>query len=202
MLTSALILFLIVCAVLGFITGFVWQAIRLLSVVVSLVGAFIFMGPVDTALAKTNTSLGWGQSFIVPLAVFILILLACYVLSYLFHDAIDAFTPKRMDRFSGAFLGMVKGALVAGLVLLLAVQNIDEETRAGHILADCTLARGAAYTTYQVGSVIRFVLPGRLKRRIPRYLGGGGFDWPQVRPTDNEAAAQGTDSPLQLATPS
>jgi uncharacterized membrane protein required for colicin V production len=177
MVSALIIVFLVICAALGYVTGFVWQAIRLTSVIACIWVAAAFSGDIAAFVEDVGEPLSpWVREFVVPLAVFIVALLGCYLVGFLFRGVINALTPKVADRFAGAFFGVLKGALVAGMVVLLAVHRGSEGSELHRAMARSIVAKGTAFAVYKVGSVAGYVLPSHFDESIRHHL-GDRFEW-------------------------
>ncbi|MHC4480847.1 MAG: CvpA family protein, partial [Planctomycetota bacterium] len=163
---------------IGFWTGFVWQLIRIASVVACIWVASLYCPVVASILGTRLTeSVRLIASFA---AVFVAGLMVCYLLGYLVRDAVNALKPQMADRVLGAAFGLFNGALVVGLFAFLvlefgaegsAVRTHVEQSRAASLMA----------------TGLDHSLPDGLKRRI-RTAGHLGRE-----------AAAGSDSALQAA---
>ncbi|MBA7698824.1 hypothetical protein ES703_107506 [subsurface metagenome] len=96
----AVILLLLLSAAIGFWTGFVWQIIRLVSVVVC-IWVTVAYSPVVAESLSSEVSYGARMlgSFV---GVGLAALLVCYLLTFLVRDFINAIKPEMPDRILGA----------------------------------------------------------------------------------------------------
>lgn len=173
MLDISILLFLAVCAILGFWTGFVWQVIRLAGVVFAIYVGLLYGSVVARYLRAVGIELGaTARNVLCPLGVTVLALLVCYLIAFLFRGAINTIKPEKADRVAGALFGLIKGALLVGVVSLVTVRGGGEGSRWRAHLVRSDLARATAYGVH----VAEAILPAGLKKRIP---GGGAFDWPE-----------------------
>jgi membrane protein required for colicin V production len=123
------VLALIAGAALGVWTGFIWQVIRLFSVVASLWVSWMYHPILADALgANLSEPVRQIGSAI---TVFVGMLLLCYLISYLFRDLVNALKPQLPDRVLGGVFGLVKAALLVGVVAFLVLRYAggDSEMR-------------------------------------------------------------------------
>lgn len=123
------VLALIAGAALGVWTGFVWQVIRLFSVVASLWVAWMYHPVLADALSADLSEP--VRQIGSAITVFVGMLLLCYLISYLFRDLVNALKPQLPDRVLGGVFGLVKTALLVGVVAFLVLRYAggDSEMR-------------------------------------------------------------------------
>ena len=130
---------LLVCAVVGYWTGFIWQVIRIVSVV----AAFWIAAHFHTAVAGwlggwMNESTRMTISYV---GVFLVALLATYVLMFFIRRPINALKPGKPDRALGAVLGTAKGLLLCGIIALGVLRFADEAGGPYRVVDGSTSAR-------------------------------------------------------------
>jgi len=178
MVDATIITFLIVCGLVGFLSGFVWQAVRLVSVVLSIwLGRAYGYVVSDYLLLRGVQLSGFERFLLCPVGVFLVSLMACYMVAYLFRRPIDAAKPQTADRWVGAFFGLAKGVLLIGVAALIAVHGGGRDTGLRRAVGDSMLARGTAFAVFLVQSAARDALPPDVQEGIPRT---DAFIWPEV----------------------
>jgi len=138
---------LLLAAVLGFVSGFVWQVLRLTGVIVSIWVTYAYYPIVAESLAphfSEGTRLALSA-----VGVFVACLLVCYLLAFLFRDVVNAIRPQMFDRVLGAGFGMFKGLLLVGLGALIILQHAAPQSslrqsvtqsRSARLTAQCVVA--------------------------------------------------------------
>ncbi len=104
-----------------------WQIIRLASILVALWLAWYYHPVVARQLADTlPPSVRHLGSATIIFACTVLLL---YLLFHLLREPVNSLRPERPDRVLGAVLGLLKGALVVGLVALLILRYAEDNNR-------------------------------------------------------------------------
>lgn len=112
-------------AVLGFRSGFIWQAVRIVSVVAAYWVAARFHPELAARLGgDMSESARMGISYV---GLFVGSLLVTYLVMFLARAPINAFRPEKVDRVLGALFGAVKGVLLCGIIALGVLQYADEQ---------------------------------------------------------------------------
>jgi len=143
----AIVFTLLLTTVLGYRSGFIWQAIRIASVVAAFWVAARFHPLVAIRLARDmSESARLGVSFV---GLFVGSLLVAYLTMFLVREPIDALEPETGDRVLGALIGMAKGLLLCGIAALAVLQFGDElgdvrravrESPSARIVVECARA--------------------------------------------------------------
>ncbi|MCK4284250.1 MAG: CvpA family protein [Candidatus Brocadiae bacterium] len=157
------ILVLLVSFGIGYWTGFVWQVIRIVSLVASVwisvvyspVVAESLRGPLGPPLARVAAALG----------VFLAALMLFYLVGFLCRKLINAIKLDRPDRIMGALFGLAKGALLIGVIAFIILRYVDEDRAVYKHTAQSVVA---TFTARCVGGILQ-VLPGVAREKI-----GGG----------------------------
>lgn len=139
---AVIILVCLIAALIGFWTGFVWQIVRLVSWLVALWGAAQFHGMIasmfDFGLEEET------RGFIAYLAVFVLILVICYIIARLISRMVEALHLSLPDRIAGGFLGCVKGLCFCGVIALAVLHFLSPESTLNQMFSDSYLASMSA----------------------------------------------------------
>lgn len=119
-LDTTIVAVLLIGAVLGFLTGFLWQVARIAGLVLS---AYCSATLHEPSCQLVRDVFKDGDARIVSAAayvlVFVLVYLGLYVCAMALKAAIRAADLENLDRLAGAVLGLAKSALLAGAVCLL-----------------------------------------------------------------------------------
>lgn len=123
---STIILLVLLCAALGYWSGFVWQTVRLAGLVVALWVAQTYHGPVAARLrgdipAQSRMIISYG-------ALLLACLIVAGVIMLMIRKPLDAAKPKTTDRLFGTILGAAKGVLVCGVLSVLVLSYTDRGT--------------------------------------------------------------------------
>ena len=123
---SVVIIVAVVAAGIGFCSGFVWQIIR----VVSILAAFLVAARYHGELADRFADIGPEQ--LRPVACYVILfvggLLATYLIAFLVRKPIKALKPELSDRLVGAGLGLIKGVLLCGILALAIMRYPDGDS--------------------------------------------------------------------------
>lgn len=113
-----IVVLILLSAIVGFIRGFVREAFSLATWVAAIVTAFLFFQKLALQLPFNipNDLARLGVAF---LLIFLGVLLLGSIINYLFNKAIHAIGLGGLDRILGGAFGVVRGALVVTLVVLL-----------------------------------------------------------------------------------
>ena len=148
---------LTLCAAIGFWSGFLWQVIRIASVIVAFWVAAHYH-PVAAAWLGERLREP-ARNTVAYVAVFSAVLLLCYLASFFARAIIDKLKPGLADRVLGAVLGLVKGVLVCG-ILVLGVLAYGGEDGKLHSELDGSFVATATATC---ASTLWFMVPDHLK---------------------------------------
>jgi membrane protein required for colicin V production len=124
----AIILILILC-IRGYLKGFVNEIFSLLIIVLGLTGAFILYRPLGTVFLDfiENTDIALVFAFF---SIFILITIFLIILRNILVQFIERLNLTDADSILGIIIGLVKGVLLLGIVLVFLkhhpVFRIDE----------------------------------------------------------------------------
>ncbi len=141
--------------VLGFWSGFVWQIVRIVSVVASLTLAWVFHGDVARLLGSRFSEP--ARSIGGAVLIFVVSLVAFYILSFLFRRVLNALKLEMPDRILGALFGLAKVVLLVG-GLAFAVLRYAEPRSA--LRRQVENSPSATVTARCVGAVLE-LLPRR-----------------------------------------
>lgn len=156
----AVIVLLLVSAGMGYWTGFVWQLIRILSVAISIWVSWVYH-PVIAGLLGARLS-GPAARVTSALGVFVVCLLACYLLAFLFRRVINTLRRESPARVLGAVFGLAKGALLIGVIAFGILQYAGEDNP---LRVHVARSAGARCLARSVGAVLQ-VLPGRVGQKV------------------------------------
>ncbi len=135
---AAVVFICVICALLGFWTGFVWQIVRLVSWLFAVWGAGLFYTPVARMIG-----FGLGKEvrqFIAFIALFAIILLTCYLIAHLISKMVEALQLSLADRIAGGFLGVFKGLCLCGVISLAVLHFLNPESALSQMFARSYLA--------------------------------------------------------------
>lgn len=174
----ALVVLLATSAV-GFWRGFIWQIVRLVSVVACMWVALVY----HPVVARYVTS-RFGESTRViasVLGVFAATMLVCFLLTYLFRDVINALKPQFTDRILGAAFGALLGGVLVAFVSFVAIEYGSDDTVLTARVQESVGARA-------MGTCLRYALPDSVRdtvrsarsQRAPRTVSGDR--WLRSRP--------------------
>jgi len=172
--------FIAVCAAMGYMSGLAWQVIRVACLVLAIWLTMLYSAPLADIVRGNADELSPTIQYVVcPVGIFIVLLLVLYLMCFFMRDVIDGIKPRRLDRWSGALIGCLKGMLLAGLcvaaIMFSSVGERSEGLRGA--LAGSVVAKGSAYSAYAVESALTPILPEELGMHLP---GSEGFDWPET----------------------
>ena len=130
----------VLSAGVGFLSGFVWQILRMVSVVVAFWVAARFHGALAGHVAgDVADPARLALSFA---GLFVAVVVAGYLLMLLIREPVNAMKPEPADRILGAFFGVLKGLLICGVVALTLLHYGGEHTAARK------LVRGSVSATF------------------------------------------------------
>jgi uncharacterized membrane protein required for colicin V production len=127
-------------AILGAVSGLLWQVARIVGLGVAVVAALYFNADAMQWL-QANALHNYDPRFLraaAYVAVFVGIYVAIFVVTLLLEKALRAARLKPLDRLAGAGLGALKAALILGALCLGAASLHHAGT--AEILAQSTLA--------------------------------------------------------------
>lgn len=159
-LDYALISVMVIGTVFGILTGPLWQAYRICSVVLAFVAAFFLhriVGGILNGLFSPETS-----SILGGVIIFVIILILTYVIGNLFKT----FLRKRKFGKSGRILGggfaFIKTVLTC--CIIISVVSFLEDNRAGVMINNSFIAhnldKGAKIIFPKIDQNIKDILPG------------------------------------------
>lgn len=116
------------CVITGFARGFIWQLLRLATLVGGFLLARVLEPEVAPRLEHAFPSLGESGSRVAAyFSVFFAVVLAGSLVAYLLRSALKALKLSAFDRLLGALLGALKGvAIVVVAVLVLTKLPVPE----------------------------------------------------------------------------
>ncbi|MHC5035234.1 MAG: CvpA family protein [Planctomycetota bacterium] len=153
----ALILLLLAGVVIGFWSGFVWQLVCILALVVTTWFTLAYH-PVVAGLFGTKLSEP-VRLMISAAAVFVGGLLVCYLLGFLIRDMVNAMKPRMADRVLGAAFGLFNAALLIGALAFVVLQYADKD---GGVYSLVESSKGASL----MAACLEQALPRGVRRRI------------------------------------
>ena len=103
----------------GWQIGLIQSLLSLLSIVLAYGFALTYGESAARRLFDTADELDGGSALIGFIAVFAVVLLACYVMGRALHRALQASPLGIVDAFGGGALGLAKGLLILGLLTFL-----------------------------------------------------------------------------------
>ncbi len=143
---------ILVSMALGFWTGFVWQFVRIAGLVASVWISWLYYPTVAQFLpASIPLSL---RHVLGAAAVFVAVLMLCYLVAFLFHDVIDALKPEMPDRLLGAMFGLIKGVMLVGFIAFMMMRFLPTGNDIRRRVADSRGAVAAASCARAVLSVL------------------------------------------------
>lgn len=113
-----IVVLILLSAIVGFVRGFVREAFSLATWIAAIVVAFLFFEQFAAMLPFniTNDLARLGVSF---LLIFLGVLILGSLINYLFNKAVHAMGLGGADRVLGGAFGVIRGALIVTLVVLL-----------------------------------------------------------------------------------
>ncbi|MCD6415818.1 MAG: CvpA family protein [Planctomycetes bacterium] len=152
-----LVCLLLISMALGFWTGFLWQALRIVGVVVSFWVTWAYYPVLADAF-----ELGLGESTrrVVSMILLLLsMLLLCYFVSFLLRGVVDRIKPELPDRVLGAGFGLLKGALLAGVFASLVLQYAGQGSQVRWYVEQSAGARAMS----ECARSFLYLLPAKLR---------------------------------------
>lgn len=179
-----------ITAAVGFWTGFVWQVIRIISVIASIWAALVYR-PVASSFLAGRVPASY-RDLACTLGVFVVAMVLCYLVSYLFREVVNALKPQLTDRILGAVFGLLLGALLGAFFAFSVLEFAEEDSR---ILVAVENSNGARL----MGRFLGHALPDGLREAVeepeepgvppPAAQPAGGADLP----SEPESAPAGED---------
>lgn len=131
----SLFVVLLLGTVTGFVSGLWWQVARLVILFVSAYATIFYHQPVGEWLAgkmpQTNPIALKGLAYFVTFGGVYLVL---FLVAALIEKAMKAAQLKPMDRVLGGALGLIKGGLISGMILLgivvIPIQSLSQDIHA------------------------------------------------------------------------
>jgi len=156
----AVVVVLLLCLAAGWWSGFVLQFIRLLGTLASVWVAVVYTPTVQRFLSHSAKLP--ATNLLTGLCVLGACLAVCHLTSFLLRRPINALRPEQPARFLGAFVGLLRGALLVGVIALLVLRCGNPGWRvrreAQRSVAASALARAADYTLQFLPGTSRSVL--------------------------------------------
>ncbi|MBX9680198.1 MAG: CvpA family protein [Gemmataceae bacterium] len=119
-LDTAIVAILLVGAVLGFLTGFVWQLARIGGLILSVYASAALHEPasrlVRDVLRDCDERIASAAAYVV---VFVLVFVGMYVTAMTLKGILRTLDLENLDRIAGALFGVAKAALCVGVACLL-----------------------------------------------------------------------------------
>ncbi len=133
-LDIVLLLILVTALILGIIKGLVRQVVGILAVLVGLILALAFYSVVASAF-RTLIKDPAVSGFLGFILIFVVVLIAGWLIGRMFSKAIKG-PLKVLDHILGAALGLLKGALICGiLVFAMLVFPVNSDALKNSVLA-------------------------------------------------------------------
>jgi membrane protein required for colicin V production len=133
-LDVAFILIVLLTLVLGVVKGLSRQVIGIAAVVAGLIVAAMYYQRVSRLVSSAFLAERWAQ-LISFFAIFAVILLLGWLISFLVSKLVKG-PLKFIDRLLGAVLGLVKGILICGVIVMaFLIFPVNKETVLGSSLA-------------------------------------------------------------------
>ena len=128
LLDIAIIGLILISVLVGFIRGFTKELMSIAAWVISIYLAFNFYAPAATYFSQfINNEL--ASSIVGGAAIFIGSLFILSLIGYLISKAVSASGIKGTDRVLGAVLGIVRGVLIIGFLIVIAsIFNMQNRT--------------------------------------------------------------------------
>ncbi len=125
-------------AVAGFLSGFIWQVLRIGALLVALAVAAHYHGPLAEGLAE---EIPWQARLIICyMALVGGVLLLSSLALHVVRRPINALKPRAFDRLFGGVFGAAKGLLICGIVSLIVLNYTPEGTALRELVRASTLA--------------------------------------------------------------
>ena len=159
-LDMAVLVLLLAAMAIGFWTGLVWQLICVISVVVSFCVSYLYHPIVAEYLGSQLSEP--VRRIVSALGVFILALLVCYLITFLFRQFINAIKPETPDRILGAVFGLFTGVLLIGVFAFAVLQYAGQDSS---VRAHVQASKGAT----AMASVVRtfvYLLPDSVRESV------------------------------------
>jgi uncharacterized membrane protein required for colicin V production len=151
---------LLMALVIGYWSGLIWQLICLVSVIGCFWLSYVYHPVVAQSIGPSMDPA--GRTLASAVGVFLVSLLVCYMMSFLFRGLINAIRPQVPDRIMGAVFGMLVGGFMVGAIAFFVLQYAPKEnTVRGYVEG----SRGAT-TMAGVVRVFVYVLPDTLRGKV------------------------------------
>lgn len=105
-------------ALLGALSGLLWQVARLVTFCAALYAAIFLHAPVGNWITKRVIDDRVAARVLAYVTIFIAVYIVLFVATWLLEQTLKAARLKKMDRLLGALLGILKAFLIAGAVLM------------------------------------------------------------------------------------
>jgi uncharacterized membrane protein required for colicin V production len=161
----AVLILVAVTAVIGFWTGFVWQVIRIVSLIASIWVALVY-GPVVASFLGTRVPPS-VRGLVSVVAVFLAAMVVLFLVGYLFRDVVNALKPQLTDRILGAGFGALLGALVAAFFAFAILEYAEEGSPMAVKVEESTV-------TCLIGRFLRHALPDGVRDVVDAEKKGTG----------------------------
>jgi membrane protein required for colicin V production len=125
-LDIVLIVILLVSFILGLIKGFVKQIVGIAAVVVGLILAAVYYQSFSRVLIRAFVSEQWSH-LIAFLIIFLAVLVVGSLIGFLLSKLMIG-PLKLLDRFFGGVLGIIKGVLICGVIVMaMLIFPVDKQ---------------------------------------------------------------------------
>jgi membrane protein required for colicin V production len=151
---------LVFSAVIGFWSGFIWQVVRIITLVACL-AVTLFYAPIVAASVPESLGDQAARLEVAAVGVFVTTLTVCYLISFLFRDLVNALKPQLTDRILGAVFGLLKGALLIAIVVLLVLKYSGHESPIRKRVEQ-------SRTAVTMGGFLWYTLPDTVREQAPQ----------------------------------
>jgi len=149
---TSIVLLALVCAVFGFRSGFIWQVIRIGSMILAFWLATRYHGMVAQRVVSPLSE--DTVNLLAFLAVFFAVLLVAYVLMFLARGPIDAIRPETIDHVLGFIFGFAKGLLICGILAMLVLRYVPADSAVHRQLSASKLACMTAWCVQRLSMLM------------------------------------------------
>ncbi len=110
---------MVLCFILGLLSGLVWQVAGIVALVVGVVATIFFGPPVSAALLRwiENAAIARLLAYI---GVFSLASMAVRVLATVFSNMLERLHLEKLDKLLGGVVGAVKALLICAILIVIA----------------------------------------------------------------------------------
>ncbi|MDQ7779818.1 MAG: CvpA family protein [Planctomycetota bacterium] len=115
----SILVLIAVGALLGALSGLLWQIARLVTFCVALYAAIFFHAPVGNWLTERVIENPAAANVLSYVFIFVTTYIVLFLVTWIIEQGLKAAKLKKVDRLLGALLGVVKSLLIAGTVLMV-----------------------------------------------------------------------------------